>query len=147
MLNIRMKNIHLEYHCSLRKSLCPWKEFLLCVSSSGELLEGERAWEFRSWGAVVASHQLRGRVPRKEAGDLSVNQQGISCNFIKMELALAYFTLSFDKLTFFNGANLSADHSGQLCYNQTSSNQVGTLNISMEFSIHSATSTQKLYVF
>ena len=94
----------------------------------------------------MASHQLRGRVPRKEAGDLSGNQQGISCKFIKKEPTLGYFTLSFDKLTFFNGANLSAEHSGQLCYKQTRSAEVGTLKISMAFSLHSATSIQKLYV-
>lgn len=126
--------------------MCPQNEFLCCVSSSGVLLGGGRAWEFRSWGAVVASHQLRGRVPRKEAGDLPGNQQGISCNFIKMEPTLGYFPLSFDKLMFFNGANLSAEHSGQLCYNQTSSAEVGTLKISVAFSPHSATSIQKLYV-
>jgi len=44
----------------------------------------------------VVSHQLRGRVPRKEAGALSWNQQRISCNFIKMEQTLGYFTLSFE---------------------------------------------------
>lgn len=94
----------------------------------------------------MVAHWLRSRVPRKEAGDLSANQQGISCNFIKMELSPEYFTLSFDTLTFFSRANLVAEHSGQLCYNQTSSGEVGTLKISMAFSLHSATSTQKLYM-
>lgn len=90
----------------------------------------------------MSSHWLRGRVPWKEAVKEPGNQQGIDCNFVKMEPSLGYFTLSFDISTFFRGPNFSAEHSHQLCYNQASSAGVGTLIISMTFSLHSATPIQ-----
>lgn len=58
-------------------------------------------------------HQLRVRVQRKEAGELAGNQQGISCNFTKTGSPLEYFTLSFDKMTFFSRAILSGLHLGE----------------------------------
>lgn len=83
----------------------------------------------------MASHWLRGRVTRKEESDLSGNHQRNSCNFVKREPAVGYFTLSFDKLTFFNGPNFSAKHSDQLYHNQASLAEVGTLKISTAFSL------------
>lgn len=121
-------------------------ELLLCVSSLRELLDGERVWEFRSWGSVVSSHQLRITLPRKEAGDLPRTQLWINCNYIKIVLTLEYFTLSFDKLSFFVGVNPSVEYSGELCYNQSTSAEVATLKISLAFFFNSATSIQKSYV-
>lgn len=109
------------------------EELLLCVSSLRELLDGERVWEFRSWGSVVSSHQLRITLPRKEAGDLPRTQLWINCNYIKIVLTLEYFTLSFDKLSFFVGVNPSVEYSGELCYNQSTSAEVATLKISLNF--------------